>query len=287
MKASLVRAIVEIRNANDKLLGTGIYVSRKRVLTCRHVVEAAEPVGALLDDEALRIHGPGAREGERVVDVWAPEKANGYHRDIALVTVLPDPARVNGVVLPWNRLFGSRGRMPLSVTIAGQGLDGTPGVQVLSAEVVGRDRWHGCYYLNLDIARGFSGGLVAREVEGEWRAVGMIVARASDATGGGKRAYFLPQEQLSSELGKVFALPRARRERRVSPPPTSVIDQVADGARVLSEHVIQGGRDVTAAAQAAGEDVLRQAHELAQQAGDTMLGAGKQGWNALPLPWKL
>jgi WD40 repeat protein len=191
---SLNAAIVRIRTANDRIVGTGFLVTGRHVLTCAHVIAQAlgvsddvteTPPGEVHLDFPLvaPVQGLPAR-----VVYWQPES------DVAGLEILDDPpARTAPVRLVtaddlWNhafRAFGFPRGYDNGVWASGRilGQEATGWLQIEDVKQTG-------YF----VAPGFSGGPVWDEaLDG---VVGMTVA--ADTTGGVRTAFIVPTHRLAA-----------------------------------------------------------------------------------------
>ncbi len=171
--AALQDTIIQIRAASGEALGCGIFLSRTRILTCRHVLRDGD--GRRVSRHDLRLHLPNAATGERVDAIWEPRGATDeLHWDLAVLTATASFGR-RARVLEWHGIELEAEDYPFGVTIVGMRKDGTLGVETRHSEIASWSSEEACFVLADDVAPGFSGGLVAHRRRGA--ALGMIVAR--------------------------------------------------------------------------------------------------------------
>jgi hypothetical protein len=161
MASSLMVARIWRGNAP---LGAGVFVSRTQVLTCNHVVEAAE-------GEDIRVHVAGSGAGSRVKKVSRPAPRGGPRDDLALLEL--ERALEEAEILDWDEaavggdqpvvFHGFRNALPQAA------LESVP------THLVSHDPVDGVDWLQDDVTQGFSGGPVTRARDGRDWLVGITV----------------------------------------------------------------------------------------------------------------
>jgi hypothetical protein len=181
-----------IKTKDDKIIGTGVLLDNKTVLTCWHVVGIKK---ALNREELKIIFNGNEREFRTAIEIWTPSGEWNYKTDIALIK-LDEPFNLGEDIIKWSMNFPRIGN---EVVFCGyRANEGFKLGEIVSTHISSYDgQKRECYALKDGCTKGYSGGVVLKKYHERYLAIGLVVANYKDYP---NRTWTIPASHINPLL---------------------------------------------------------------------------------------